>query len=66
MLDRRAPFADVDGLPPPLAAVLSSQVETIKIGKGKQAKKETFIVVGFSGALTRLPPTIRALTSLPR
>jgi hypothetical protein len=37
--------------PPPLVSVLSSRVETIKIGKGKKAKKETVIVVGFSAAI---------------
>ncbi len=37
--------------PPPLVTVRSSQAETIKIGTGKKAKKETVIVVDFSGAL---------------
>ena len=36
---------------PPLVTVQSAQVETIKVGTGKKAKKETVIVVDFSGAL---------------
>ena len=31
--------------------VQSLQVETIKVGKGKKAKKETVLVLDFSGAL---------------
>ncbi len=37
--------------PPPLVTVESAHVETIKIGKGRKAKKETVVVVDFSGAL---------------
>jgi RHS repeat-associated protein len=37
--------------PPPLVTVESVQVETIKVGKGKKAKKETVIVVEYSGVL---------------
>ncbi len=37
--------------PPPLVTVESLQVETIKVGKGKKAKKETVLVLEFSGAL---------------
>jgi RHS repeat-associated protein len=37
--------------PPPLVTVETPHVETIKIGKGKKAKKETVIVVSYSGAL---------------
>ena len=37
--------------PPPLVTVTSLQVETIKVGKGKKAKKETVLVLNFSGAL---------------
>jgi hypothetical protein len=36
---------------PPLVKVQSLQVETIKLGKGKKAKKETVFVLDFSGAL---------------
>ena len=36
---------------PPLVKVESLQVETIKVGKGKKAKKETVLVLDFSGAL---------------
>ena len=35
----------------PLVTVTSAQVETIKVGKGKKAKKETVLVLDFSGAL---------------
>jgi RHS repeat-associated protein len=38
--------------PPPLVTVTSSQVETIKVGKGKKAKQQTVLVVGFSGDLS--------------
>jgi hypothetical protein len=38
--------------PPPLVTVTSSVVETIKVGKGKKAKKETVLLVDFSGALS--------------
>ncbi|MFI5460129.1 MAG: RHS repeat-associated core domain-containing protein [Isosphaerales bacterium] len=37
--------------PPPLVIVESLQVEKIKVGKGKKAKKETVLVLQFSGAL---------------
>ena len=37
--------------PPPLVTVESLQVEKIKVGKGKKAKKETVLVLQFSGAL---------------
>jgi hypothetical protein len=37
--------------PPPLVTVQSLHVETIKVGKGKKAKKETVLVLDFSGAL---------------
>jgi len=37
--------------PPPLVTVQSLNVETIKVGKGKKAKKETVLVLAFSGAL---------------
>ncbi len=37
--------------PPPLVTVQSLKVETIKVGKGKKAKKETVLVLDFSGAL---------------
>ncbi len=37
--------------PPPLVTVESLQVEKIKVGKGKTAKKETVLVLQFSGAL---------------
>jgi RHS repeat-associated protein len=36
---------------PPPVTVQSVQVETIKAGKGKKAKKETVLVLSFSGAL---------------
>jgi hypothetical protein len=38
--------------PPPLVTATPLQVETIKVGTGKKAKKETVIVVDFSGALS--------------
>jgi len=38
--------------PPPLVTVTSLHVETIKVGKGKKAKNETVLVLGFSGALS--------------
>ncbi len=37
--------------PPSLVTVESLQVEKIKVGKGKKAKKETVLVLQFSGAL---------------
>ena len=37
--------------PPPLVTVQSLQVETIKVGKGKHAKKNTVLVLRFSGAI---------------
>jgi hypothetical protein len=46
------PTATPTPTPTPLVTVTSSQVETIKIGRGKKAKKETVLVVGFSGALS--------------
>ena len=46
------PTATPTPTPTPLVTVTSSQVETIKIGRGKRAKKETVLVVEFSGALS--------------
>ncbi len=37
--------------PPPLVTAQSSYAETMKVGKGKKAKKETVIVLQFNGAL---------------
>ena len=37
--------------PPPLVTVTRLVEETIKVGKGKKAKKETVLVLDFSGAL---------------
>jgi FKBP-type peptidyl-prolyl cis-trans isomerase len=37
--------------PPELIQAESTQVETIKVGTGKKGKKETIVVVEFSGAL---------------
>ncbi len=47
----QAKITVVNTLPPPLVTVRSLQVETIKLGKGKKAKKETVLVLQFSGAL---------------
>ena len=47
----QAKITVVNTLPPPLVTVKSLQVETIKVGKGKKAKKETVLVLDFSGAL---------------
>ena len=43
-------FTDVDPAQPPVT-VVSITVGTIKVGKGKRAKKETEIVVHYSGAV---------------
>ncbi len=37
--------------PPPLVTVESLQIEKVKVGTGKKAKKETVLVLQFSGAL---------------
>ncbi len=47
----QAKITVVNTQPPPLVIVQSLQVETIKLGKGKKAKKETVLVLQISGAL---------------
>ena len=44
-------IAETQPPPTPLVTVESLRVETVKVGKGKKAKKETVLVLQFSGAL---------------